>query len=524
MTPRTTIDIFALPKSTFFVTGILILTIFMMLYRQNVLAITKDKLCLVLFALALCTLIIPMLSNSFTEERLFGIHGRFNGALVYFSLILSLIFVRVVFSQDTTIKAMKLGAIANLIVSSYFILQLTGYDFLKWKNVYQDPSSTMGNPNFVSGFLATTTFTYLSFAIQQSKSHKKNILRKALSFVGVGFSIICIVLTNSALGLFSVFASFAVIILTSFIRLVPKISSVRVYFKWTILITLFCIPSAVIFVFFWNRLESILSFSNRLYYWKVSLDAIERRPFQGYGFDSTGDFFRTIERVEKYGPIFGVDSSHNLVIDLISWMGIPLGIFLVGTILAPLILSVNNQIAKRRVSSLELAVAASVMTFLIQATISVPTIGVNCWGFVFIGILWNQVRPIENRVAVKESNFRLKSIKVGITFILLPLVPLFPIRFAKDVEFRNFAESGNVLPLINLVQKWPNDSFHYLTLTHSLYMSNQQFLAREIGKRGVEFNPKNFMLLDEIYREEKDPAFREEIFVLMKDINPLLRR
>jgi len=230
-----------------------------------------------------------------------------------------------------------------------------------------------------------------------------------------------------------------------------------------------------------------------------------------------------MERVDKFGPTFGVDSSHNLIIDLISWMGIPLSIFFVSIILIPIVLSINSQITKLPLSSVENLVAASVITFLAQAVISVPTIGVNCWGFAFLGILWNLVRPIEKPEAVKVRHLHTKSLRVGAILLFLLLLPLFPMRFAKDVEVRKSAESGNGMELIRLVQKWPQDSYQYLALSHSLYRSNQASLAREIAKRGIEFNSKNYLLLDEVYREEKDLKYKDEILEQMKAINPLLK-
>jgi O-antigen ligase len=523
VTPRTTIDVFALPKSLLFVTGILVLTSFMMLYGQNVLAITKDKLSLVFIALALCTLIIPILSNSFSEERLFGVHGRFNGALVYFSLILSLLFIRIMFKAETSLKLLKLGAFANLIVGSYFIVQWTGKDFLGWQDLYQNPSSTMGNPNFVSGFLATTSFCYFGFANSQSNNSKKVFVSRAFSIFGFGFSITSIALTNSSLGLIAVLAGLSLILCTWLIRKFSKVVSAPIILRWISLVAFLAVVVAIPVILAGNRLELTSSISNRLYYWSVSLAAIWDRPLQGYGFDSTGDFFRTMERVDKFGPTFGVDSSHNLIIDLISWMGIPLSILLVSIILIPIVLSINSQITKLPLSSVENLVAASVITFLAQAVISVPTIGVNCWGFAFLGILWNLVRPIEKSEAVKVRHIPTKSLRVGAILLFLLLLPLFPMRFAKDVEFRKSAERGNGVELIRLVQKWPQDSYQYLALSHSLYRSNQASLAREIAKRGIEFNSKNYLLLDEVYREEKDLKYKDEILEQMKAINPLLK-
>jgi hypothetical protein len=107
------------------------------------------------------------------------------------------------------------------------------------------------------------------------------------------------------------------------------------------------------------------------------------------------------------------------------------------------------------------------------------------------------------------------------TWALILVLPLFPLRWKKDLDFRNLAEAGNGNELINLVDRWPQDSFHYLTLTHSLYLSNQINLGQSVGKRGLDFNPKNYLLLEEMEKQDPDQLFKKEMRNRMADINPL---
>jgi O-antigen ligase len=62
----------------------------------------------------------------------------------------------------------------------------------------------------------------------------------------------------------------------------------------------------------------------RLPYWRAMLDAIAREPLWGYGWQQVG---AAQQRVALDHPIMGTyfEHSHNLVLDLLLWNGIPLG-------------------------------------------------------------------------------------------------------------------------------------------------------------------------------------------------------
>ncbi len=69
----------------------------------------------------------------------------------------------------------------------------------------------------------------------------------------------------------------------------------------------------------------------RVPYWLSMLDAIGREPLWGYGWQQAG---MAQQRVALDHPTVGAlfDHSHNLVLDLLLWNGIPLGIFVVAVL------------------------------------------------------------------------------------------------------------------------------------------------------------------------------------------------
>jgi len=484
----------------------------------------SDRVSQVLLALATFVPLISLLLNGFNEERIFGVHGRFNGALTYMALYLLLLIIRATFDLSAIRKSLLIGSLANLIVGTYFLLQVAGKDFTEWQQVYGDPSSTLGNPNFVSGFLATTTFCYLALFQTNTASLKLNRFMQFVSILGIGFSITCIVLTNSSLGLLSVLFGSLFISIFIFFKKISIFQKMFNTHRLVFALSLFIFIPLIAVILTFNLFSLASSITNRLYYWQVSLTALMSKPLQGFGFDSTGDFFRTVDRQDKFGATFAVDSAHNLVIDLATWVGLPVIVIILSLLVLTLIKSLRLILNATLVLSTEMILFVSFLSYITQALISVPTIGVNAWGFCFLGSLITLAFP-------KASDKGVSHLKIGVlrasqfflVLIFILLLPLFPMRFMKDVNFRILAESSDGRRLINLVQQWPEDSFHYLTLTHSLYLNNQSSLARSIGKQGLAFKSNNYLLLDEMVRQEADVTLKTELQERMRAINPLYK-
>ena len=521
VTPTLSIDIFALPKTTFFVVNVCAVGLIVLFFRPLYLRISSDKVTRFIFLFTIFLLFVSISFQGLNEERLFGVHGRFNGVLTYAALFLMIIVLRSTFDEDLVKFTFLVGVAGNLLVGIYFLLQKGERDPLDWAIVYQDPSSTLGNPNFVSGFLATTTFCYLYIFSIRFSAKTLTIVSKISALSGIAFSIICISLTNSILGLVAVTVGFWFYFSPIAINKIVNGNLTELRKLFTFVITSISFFAAALIVIGRDLLDS-RSVSNRLYYWKVSWDALLERPLQGYGFDTTGEFFRKIDRQDRFGPNFAVDSSHNLVLDFATWVGLPLTLILLVLLATLLLASVKGLFrSSLRISSLSILVP-SVFAFLVQSLVSVPTIAINSWGFLFVGALLSALYPVSS----KHPKSQLLSPQASLVrYLSVPLVIflliLFPIRFAKDVEFRNFAEASDGLSLVNLVEDWPKDSYHYWTVVYSLYLSNQPELAREVGQRGLEHNPNNYLLMDEMYRADKDPEFKQNIARRMKNLNPL---
>jgi len=89
-------------------------------------------------------------------------------------------------------------------------------------------------------------------------------------------------------------------------------------------------------VFFWSSVANVLLLSTgrtlddqmhagvRLPYWRAMLDAIGREPIWGYGWQQVG---MAQQKVALDHPLIGryFEHSHNMVLDLLLWNGVPVG-------------------------------------------------------------------------------------------------------------------------------------------------------------------------------------------------------
>ena len=108
-----------------------------------------------LMLISIFLILVSLAFNRYTlDERFFGLYGRSLGAITFLTLFLVMI-ASSFFNPDRW-KWMNLGLLFSLLlIGNYFAIQLAGLDVASWEDAYGGiPSSTLGNPNFVSSSLA----------------------------------------------------------------------------------------------------------------------------------------------------------------------------------------------------------------------------------------------------------------------------------------------------------------------------------------------------------------------------------
>lgn len=103
------------------------------------------------------------LSDSPWQQQLYGRENRRNGLLTYLSLLLLfLVFHLLPYTKNLKVFINRIS-LAGVIVILYSILQLLGLDPFKWDSVNLHFFSTLGNPNFLSAYIAIVAIPILTW-------------------------------------------------------------------------------------------------------------------------------------------------------------------------------------------------------------------------------------------------------------------------------------------------------------------------------------------------------------------------
>ena len=152
---------------------------------------------------------LPPFSLSW-RNSLFGDYENFAGLITWGAYLLWFGSLSRIFNESKLRKIFIFNSIAALLSSLYAIAQHFGFDFIQWNPESVNPSrefASLGNPNFLSAYLAMSIPLYLTIAFQSSPEDKpsKPFSRSRWAGVlglGLGFSIL-----GTAKGLFFFFSS-----------------------------------------------------------------------------------------------------------------------------------------------------------------------------------------------------------------------------------------------------------------------------------------------------------------------------
>jgi hypothetical protein len=162
---------------------------------------SNQKIGLGLIGLFAIGLLISTAATDVKYTAIFGEYHRNNGFLSYFAMIILMASSSLVFSPKSSTRYFTFFGIAGLLLTFYGIIQALGKDPVGWKIDYNPIITTLGNPNFTSGFLGLSGIAILYLALD-AKDRKYqvayavgllanlHILRRSGSIQGVfGFAI-----------------------------------------------------------------------------------------------------------------------------------------------------------------------------------------------------------------------------------------------------------------------------------------------------------------------------------------------
>ena len=477
----------------------------------------RDKFMLLICLFVLLLALNVTINHYAFAERMYGIRGRATGFLTFISLS-AIAFV--ISKGRTTNRFFFYLLMSNVVVCGYFLLQIMNLDFFSVENFYSAPSSTLGNPNFVSGFVGFSVFVIFYYF-----NFKDKISWLAtLTFLLV--NIFVLYRSQSIQGIIGTFVGILVLLLLN----VMQSSKIKIKVA-ALLLSLGAVTLTLLGFLGLGPLSRILESStvfSRLDYWRSAVRMTFDNWLFGVGLDGYGDFYRMYRdqvAIDRFGAGQTADSAHNVFLDMFASGGLPLGVvFLVISIYpaAKLFLKLLKNSEKDRIGILLLAIWAA---FQLQAFVSVNQIGVSIWGWILLGFMVAHGKNSEkdnSSSARKYSERRaIRMVSAILLFIAAPLIAT-P-QLASEFKFLSFANRADGVSLDNLVSSWPQDSRRMNFVARGWVNSAEPTRAKSLILRAIAFNPNfypNWSVLIELPNATTEE--RENARQAMKRLDPLV--
>ena len=482
-------------------------------YRQE--KITPKSAEFVTLIISLLFLMALFISTVLTDIRIVGFIGetqRRNGFFHYFALTVIFLYASRIINFKFSIRVLKSAILTGLILSTYGIMQITGRDFVKWDNPYNSMISTVGNPNFASAILAILSLlAFFSLFTKQI-----SFLYKLIALSMILMSLTAIIKSQSRQGLLVIL--FAIMFFLSVYIYVsrPKYRYIAVAASG------FVSTLAILGMLQIGPLVSVLykeSVSIRGYYWRAGIEMFKENPLTGVGMDRFGAYFKQFREVDyplNYGYDITTTNAHNVFIQIFATAGVFAGllylVLLAHVFRSGLKLVKNSEGDNLKIS---LALLSAWIGFQAQSLISIDSIGVAVWGWLFGGSILGLASTMEKdkQIPISEGKiFRKRNtVEINLFQPLISVLALVPLGILAFLLIQLESDSLKVRDLTNpsvtenrsAVQNYANkvianpiaDPFYKYRASLSLYDMGFTSQAKEELNKLVSEDPRNLNYL-----------------------------
>lgn len=505
VTPNFFYDPITTPKLTFlFISSSGFLLIFIRKVKLEMKEHFDIPFVKILILFSIISIINLIVNHNSITERIYGVRSIGNGFLTFLALAV----VSFLSLQYLNAKFFLLSLnICGGLVACYFIIQLFGFDLLDFQTFYSVPSSTLGNPNFVSGFLGFSTLSNLFFL-----TLKRNRFGLLIVF-SLSLQVFVLLKAGSAqgiIGLASGLIAFAILNLLS--------SSNSKPLKNSLLISGIGLIFIIFVAFNWEFIESrVLGSSaySRFDYWRAGLRMIGHRPFIGFGFDSFGDNyfkFRDVAALNRFGAGQTTESPHNVFLEMFTIGGIPLGMTFLLISLYPAVKLVRNLEFRNKHQKGNLCLLSIWLSYQVQLFVSVSNVGTAIWGWALAGLMASVAKSRSSGESRPINKFKTRSIQGLLTMVVVTMITATIPLAASEHKFLVQARKNDGLGLSQTVMSWPQDSRRIQIVIQGWMNSKNYSKARELIKFGIEFNPNHYAFWN-LYGTLPDLSLEEQNLV-----------
>ena len=469
---------------------------------------------LVLTVSSYLMILLSIVNNpKFISERIFGITGRNVGAIILFSVFLFLFIAQSCIGSLSSKQIVYTFKLGSSVVVTYFFLQTLDWDPAKWNNEFSGiPSSTLGNPNFVSAFVAMSVSGSLPLIVDLGT---RWIEKSVLVVVGLA-EVVVLIMTDNLQGLSIVLSCMLILLLVKIRTLVFLLFVRKTFILIVILFSFFFLYRSFFSTFFLNRIMSDSSIRARIDYWQAGLSMIKANPLFGVGLDYFGDsylIFRSDEAANRAAGVFS-DSAHNYFIDIGAFGGvILLACYTIPSIMV--IIKLNSILYKQirtsdrggvpiSLSSSFLGCILIWLGFLMQSMINPINLALLYSGCFLTSYLATSLRVFVPKRRLVEDSDRKPKLSNSLTMrprvwliklLLIPITSVFPILSIQpmlvDAKFRNAMEQGNGDEIYRISLSEPR-SYQKMEYAARIFIDNDRVdLAIQILRTMVRDSPDN---------------------------------
>lgn len=436
-------------------------------------------------------------------QQTWGAWGRSTGTLTFIAFAILIAGGACINLNSASTVVFKWFDRCTYTVAAYTILQYAALDPINWSQ--KDTFATLGNINFMSGFLGLAISLLLGRVLLQNLPYLTKIFYISLAAT---YSAL-IYFSGSLQGLIMSAAAFFVAVL---IRLYSNLRAFwLITFSFVATLTFSILGLAV---FGKGILGAKLVQQTMLYrtdYWRAGMQMFRDYPIFGLGQDSYGDYyrqFRDVLAVTRTGPNRYTNTAHNVFLDLAVGSGLmgilPLSLLVI-LVLMGTIKSLKSNLLQHNTA---LVLFPAWISFLVFCMISINQIGVSAWGFIFTGILLGNISQSEtklgsslsnskNRVMDKELTNVANKINVMRTwlsyaaFLIVGLILSAPPNFA-DSGFYLATKSKNLQNMERYAFSLGSQDSHRELLISNYVDAKNYTKAYETARRSLEINSRNF--------------------------------
>jgi O-antigen ligase len=489
------------------------------LIRNWELLFSKHSFQLSFFLAAIMIVLLANISNP--AERIFGVYGRNNGAITFVMLgIIAYLYLQI--GMQFTGRFLNYLLLINLLSLFYGVMQFNGFDIYDWQLKTRENSvfAFFGNPNFFSGFLAYSGLSILQLITYENIVRFKRVAICCLVLI---LNISTLIITGSALGLFGFVIGLMFFVTTFTWKSANLRNQNSKSFNYVFSITfLVIITLLVYFSLTLNLIDLQGSVYRRVDFWQTALRIFESSSIVGRGFDSYSGLFLQYSSNNPSLQNIHSSSAHSFFFDILASGGFILSLAymtILVSVFKRIFISLKNL---RELNPQYLLIMGMWISYLVQSSISVPTISVDLWGWAMTGMLLSLPSKKIDPKSRKSGNILSKRITwSGLMLIIANFLFFSGFKlYQYDSNFSKLARAGDGSRLAQSVLLWPQNSYYIFLTAEGLRNANEIRLAQEIEDAGLRLNPQNFLLVRLISEKELDPQKRMDALDKLTVLDP----